>query len=497
MAISDYTTKTSSLKATKADVRTINAKKIKVNNKDVVIGVQHPDDTREIVTDYDLWSTQASAENGKIILPSSKLEIPEGWSSNVRMVVNNSYYDEIGWRGNIETDKIEKAHSAFEGSTVLTKFESDLKSLKCGEYMFYQAENLQSFKGDLSSLINALEMFGGAYKLKSFKSKKNNVQIGDWMFNACQALTTLDTELNELLTGWDMFSSCHTLSSFKIDMPKLIFAEWMFADCTNLTTFESDLSSISQGSWMFSNCNNMTTFANDLSSLENGWGMFQVCTNLTTFVSDLSSLKSGSAMFHSCKLDVQSFIHIAETINNLQEKGLATRENENEPWTYSDSSLAWASKCVEYDSRGGCDFEPTIGDYLSIDGTRRGKLTLYYNPEYKEGSKELEEILSLTKEISDKGWTVQLDCIEEENTENVSTTSGQKTKKPVVHWYKPVSSNEKYGSYMNANGEYFDIVGGRYIFGDDMSTYGQFTSLKQAEQAMGLTKVERQRKRVR
>ena len=137
MAISDYTTKTSSLKATKADVRTINAKKIKVNDKDVVIGVQHPDDTREIVTDYDLWSTQASAENGKIILPSSKLEIPEGWSSNVRMVVDNSYYDELGWRGNIETDKIEKAHSTFEGSTVLTKFESDLKSLKCGEYMFY------------------------------------------------------------------------------------------------------------------------------------------------------------------------------------------------------------------------------------------------------------------------------------------------------------------------------------------------------------------------
>jgi hypothetical protein len=66
---------------------------------------------------------------------------------------------------------------------------------------------------------------------------------------------------------------------------------------------------------------------------------------------------------------------------------------------------------------------------------------------------------------------------------------------PVVKplYFKPVPADEERGRYVNANGEYFDIKGGYYIFGDDISTYGMFTSLEEAEQAMGLTKVVKER----
>jgi hypothetical protein len=50
MANNLYTTKTAALKATKADINKLDAKKLKVNGKDVATSVKHPDDTREVIT---------------------------------------------------------------------------------------------------------------------------------------------------------------------------------------------------------------------------------------------------------------------------------------------------------------------------------------------------------------------------------------------------------------------------------------------------------------
>ena len=68
MATNNYTTKTASLKTTKADVNILSTKKIKVNGKDVATSVKHPNDTREVITENDLWGSWAEiTTDGEII----------------------------------------------------------------------------------------------------------------------------------------------------------------------------------------------------------------------------------------------------------------------------------------------------------------------------------------------------------------------------------------------------------------------------------------------
>ena len=272
----------------------------------------------------------------------------------------------------------------------------------------------------------------------------------------------------------------------------------MFESCNSLTSFNSDLSSIENGSSMFYECRNLKQFTSDLSSLSMGAYMFVDCPKLQ-FVSDLSSLKSGLQMFNLCKLDIDSLTHIAETINNLVENGMAYRDDETSPWKYNIANEKWCYKTVSFDE--SLDNPIVQIDTNSVDQSYRGKLDIWYDPKYVEGSKEHEEVLSLAQQISDKGWTVTLNCVSDDETQNLNNTlleqEAQQRVTPIVHWFKPVNSDELHGTHINENGQFFMIQGGRYVFGDDMSAYGQFTSLAQAEQAMGLTKVERQRKRVR
>ena len=42
-----------------------------------------------------------------------------------------------------------------------------------------------------------------------------------------------------------------------------------------------------------------------------------------------------------------------------------------------------------------------------------------------------------------------------------------------------------------ANGNFFNILGGQFIYGDDLSTYGMFTCEEDAATNMRLTKYER------
>jgi hypothetical protein len=76
--------------------------------------------------------------------------------------------------------------------------------------------------------------------------------------------------------------------------------------------------------------------------------MFVDCPKLR-FASDLGSLKSGLDMFKQCKLDIDSLTHIAETINNLVENGMAYRDNDTSPWKYNIANEKWYYKTVSCD----------------------------------------------------------------------------------------------------------------------------------------------------
>ena len=73
----------------------------------------------------------------------------------------------------------------------------------------------------------------------------------------------------------------------------------------------------------------------------------------------------------------------------------------------------------------------------------------------------------------------------DENGEEVST--------PIPFYAKPVPATEKTASYVDANGNFFNISGAQFIYGDDLSTYGMFTCEEDAAFNMGLTKIEKEK----
>ena len=219
-----------------------------------------------------------------------------------------------------------------------------------------------------------------------------------------------------------------------------------------LSEFNSDLSSLRNGSVMFDGCENLTAFNVDLPSLTNGFYMFRGCSSLTSFSSDLPSLTNGFYMFSDCKLDTTSIQNIANTIKNV-------------------TSLTSGS--------GPADEVYKIF-YIGISNSTPN-----------------EDEIAAFDTIASKGWTVYVNGSEytpsaaaaimtlDENGEEVST--------PIPFYAKPVPATEKTASYVDANGNFFNISGAQFIYGDDLSTYGMFTCEEDAAFNMGLTKIEKEK----
>lgn len=257
------------------------------------------------------------------------------------------------------------------------------------------------------------------------------------MFKNCTSLTSFSSDLPSLTGGHSMFWGCSNLTSFNGDLSSLTDGYYMFYNCSKLTSFPSNLSSLMKGQEMFHGCYNLTSFNSDLSSLTQGYSMFQSCTSLTSFNSNLSNLTGGYWMFSLCKLDTASVQNIADTINT---------------------------------------YNGTI--YIGIGNSEP-------NPQ--------EETAFNT--IASKGWTVYVNGSEYTPTSPAAITTldenGEATVTPIPFWAKPVPTTEETASYVDANGNFFNIAGGQFIYGDDMSTYGMFTCEEDAATNMGLTKIER------
>ena len=191
---------------------------------------------------------------------------------------------------------------------------------------------------------------------------------------------------------------------------------------------------------MFYWCTNLTTFNADLSSLTDGSEMFYDCSNLTSFSSDLSSLTNGRNMFSGCKLDTASVQNIADTINTYN--GIIN---------------------------------------ISVDEFDHDTKETYY------------------QQMRNKGWDVYVTVRSESNccaiccaTCCASLTTLDETDgefvAPKPYWAKPVPATEDTARYIDNDGNYYNILGGDYIYVHDPETYGMFTSLEDAQAQMRLTK---------
>ena len=263
MANNLYTTKTAALKATKADINKLETKKLKVNGKDVVLGAKHANDTRETVTENDIWGQYIETlEDGTAIVHDDYVK------------GTTLFYDSIA-------NKITKVidEKAYEGDTFLKNIQTS--RVKDGTYMFY-ATNLSEFDSDISSLENAMYMFLGT-QIKFFELKSHVLTNANYMFRESTKLETLKLNYN--------YSASNITNIDNICY-----------GCNNLTTVYMNLPLCTSAKGAFGGCNNMSNLHfESLDSLEDGEGMFSN-SSISNLYCSLENLKNGAVMFAGSKV---------------------------------------------------------------------------------------------------------------------------------------------------------------------------------------------------
>ena len=289
----------------------------------------------------------------------------------------------------------------------------------------------------LGDLTNSKSMFASCDSLTSFSSDLSSLTDGYHMFASCDNLESFSSDLSSLTEGLYMFHSCPALTSFTSDLSSLTDGYHMFS-YSGLESFNSDLSSLTEGLYMFESCDNLESFSSDLSSLTTGYQMFCGCKKLTSFNSDLSSLTEGNEMFSKCYLNTASVQNIADTIN-----------------TYNNGVI-----------------------HIGI-----GNITP--NTEESEAFNT----------IASKGWIVyvQGNFGSESlwNPTSLTPIDGEETLTPIPFWAKPAQSDEKHARYVDSEGNFYNILGGNFIYGDNLENYGMFINEDDAAANMRLTKIEK------
>jgi hypothetical protein len=154
-------------------------------------------------------------------------------------------------------------------------------------------------------------------------------------------------------------------------------------------------------------------------------------------------------MFLDCKLDTPSVQNIADTIKNVTSL------------TNSSSKLEEVYKEI----------------YIGIGNS----------------TPNTAETAAFNKMVS-KGWTVYVNGYSSSNKWNPTSLTpldGEETTTPIPFYAKPVPSDEETASYIDNDGNYYNILGAQFIYGDDLSTYGMFTCEDDAAANMRLTKIEK------
>ena len=527
-----YTTKTPSLKATIADVRNLDAKKINLKGKDIlehikenVPTIKHASDTRETVTENDLWGQYIETlEDGTVIVHDDWVTNTNADSSaldsSITKVENNKAYVGEDLFANIQSEKIKDGTDMFYRCTNLTTFASDLSSLTYAYRMFCFCSNLENFTSDLSSLTYGANMFTGCSNLTSFTSNLSSLKIGSWMFRGCSNLTkftsilsslingenmfydcsnftTFTSDLSSLTKGYYMFCGCKNLTSFTPDLSSLTDGKYMFQKCTNLTTFTSDLSSLITCWDMFNGCTNLTTFASDLNSLTDGWGMFNNCTNLTTFTGDLGSLIDGGKMFYKTKLTPQSVMFIVISINDIvTEKKLYT--DGVIPYVTKDNETNRYSAPKGFMSDGAYVYTYNATNTNLLKESEVGKITIGINvsnnadtiqQQLKDFANEatFDSWEDLKQTFVDKGWTVTWQY--GGTTDTIPDTYGLRGGERIIPcpiFAKLVEVEDKdHAEYCNEEGtKFYNIEWGHDV--TNPQDFQQFDSLEDAMRAFNI-----------
>ena len=283
MATNNYTTKTAALKATKADINKIDAKKMLLNGKNILDYISD--------SEFDSYDTRDPQ------LKNDELDI---WNTGIS----------LSEEGHIEV----KPH---------------VHSIKCNEDTDWEFV----YEGITESQVNTLQR--AVKVIDNEVLGENDAHLMYWQTNGltedqygifmdCYNLTSFNSDLSSLTSGYYMFTLCYNLTSFTSDLHNLTYGENMFGRCEKLTSFTSDLSSLTDGHGMFFGCLFLSQFTSDLPNLTNGQEMFSQCVSIKSFTTALPSLTNGEMMFSLCKLDAKSVANIVHTLPTHESNGTIT-----------------------------------------------------------------------------------------------------------------------------------------------------------------------------
>lgn len=464
-----FITNTASLKTTIADVRKLNAKKIFVGGENILdiinkatptITIKHSQDTRETVTEDDLWGQWVETTSDGTII------VHDDW------VTNPNASKSSAWNSSITKVEDNKAYVGESGDTFFANIQTE--KIKDSSHMFNNCSNFTTFYSDLSSLMNGKNMFKG-----------------------CSNLASFDSDLSSLITGETMFYNCSNLTSFTADLSSLTYSSYMFGGCSNLTSFSSDssgshvnLSSLTNGSNMFVNCYALTTFYSDLSSLIYGVGMFTGCTTLTSFTSNLSSLTGGSIMFSSCKLDAKSVMYIADSIKDITAEKQLYIDGSIPYVTYDSTTKKYsAPKGFMSDGKYVYTYKNPNPYTTTMYASNVGKLSLGINvtnnsdtiqQQLEDFAKEatFDSWADLKKHFLDKGWDVTFQYGDTGGNITYGLRDGEQII-PCPIFAKLIEADKDSAEYCTEDAStFYNIEWGHDV--TDTSSYTQFDSLEDA-----------------
>ena len=415
--------------------------------------------------DYTLWPTNGQLGSTNIIIPTNAEDWPAGDA-----LVGNFVYDKGHLVGFVDTKALvanESKSTTFPYDYVNITVDESLEGVMAfnpGERTKYLTVSYSGNSGDTIVLgtvfancrtINEVKDISPDYQTEYiidgvWNESLEKLEDSSYMFKYCDELESFNSDLSSLTTGTSMFQYCTNLSEFTSNVPVLKSGFAMFNYCSNLKSFNSDLSSLTDGAIMFCDCENLTTFDSNLKSLTFGYHMFYGC-NLSQFTSDLSSLTNGCEMFMACKLDTASVQNIANTIKDVN--GL------------TNDSYYWYSGTIYKQIR------------IGIANTRP-------NAEETEAFNTMVE----------KGWTVYVNGSSDAYVPSSTALipiDGEETATPIPFWAKPIPSDEEHAKYVDENGNFYNILGAQFIYGDDLMTYGQFLNEEDAANQMRLSRYTR------
>ena len=186
------------MRATKADVRNLDTKKLFVDGVSITDLIKNGqvtilDDRGTLANDeLDIWRSNVSTDkDGNVIVREypQKFEIgiwdmSETQRSTIKSAVKVKNNQVLGANDEhlmfFETNALTDGTNMFTYSTSVESFSSDLSNLVKAEFMFY-GTTLESFNGDLSSLDDGEGMFGST-SLKSFSGDLSSLTNGRSMF---------------------------------------------------------------------------------------------------------------------------------------------------------------------------------------------------------------------------------------------------------------------------------------------------------------------------